>query len=79
MNDDEIIRPSKSPYNSPVIVVSKKNTNEDGTPKHRLCIDFRKLNIKTISDRYPMQDPTQFPKISESCVASWASSDIIKN
>lgn len=51
-----IIRPSRSPYNSPVWVVPKKGKNSDGTPKQRLVIDFRKLNKKTISDRYPMPD-----------------------
>jgi len=39
MIKDEIIRPSKSTFNLPVIVVSKKGTNEDGTPKHRFQID----------------------------------------
>lgn len=53
---DGIIRKSSSPYNSPVHVVGKKGTDELGNPKHRMVIDFRKLNEKTIGDRYPMPD-----------------------
>lgn len=52
----EIIRPSQSPYNSPVWVVPKKGLNSDGSPKQRLVIDYRKLNRKTIFDRYPIPD-----------------------
>src|SRR5919205_3717079 len=43
-----IIRPSLSPWASPVVVVGKK----DGT--QRLCVDYRKLNGITKSDRYPI-------------------------
>jgi len=39
-------------------VVPKKGFNEDGTPKLRLVIDYKKLNENTIPDRYPMQDPS---------------------
>ena len=49
-----IIRPSKSPYNNPIWVVNKKGLDENGQQKRRLVIDFRKLNSKTISDRYPI-------------------------
>ena len=40
------IRPSKSPYSSNVVIVRKK----DGTI--RFCVDFRKLNNRTIKDAY---------------------------
>ncbi|KAH8280173.1 hypothetical protein KR054_007456 [Drosophila jambulina] len=49
-----IIRPSRSPYNSPTWVVDKKGTDDNGSKKKRLVIDFRKLNERTIADRYPM-------------------------
>jgi len=58
MLKEGIIRPSKSPYNSPVLVVPKKGFNEDGTAKLGLVIDYKKLNENTIPDRYPMQDPS---------------------
>lgn len=44
----EIIRPSTSPYASPIIVVKKK------TGDKRLCVDYRALNKKTIKQHYPL-------------------------
>ncbi|KAH8278129.1 hypothetical protein KR026_002835, partial [Drosophila bipectinata] len=49
-----IIRPSRSPYNNPIWVVGKKGTDVSGSPNKRLVIDFKKLNSKTIADKYPM-------------------------
>ena len=40
------IRPSKSPYSSNVVLVRKKDGNL------RFCIDFRKLNSRTVKDAY---------------------------
>ena len=51
---NNIIRPSRSPYNNPVWVVDKKGIHEQGNIKKRLVIDFRKLNSKTIDDKYPI-------------------------
>lgn len=56
--DNEIIQPSKSPYNSPIWTVSKKGNDEQGNPKRRMVIDFQKLNAQTIADRYPIPDIT---------------------
>jgi len=50
--------PSRSPYNSTVLVAPKKGENQDGSRKLRHVIDYKKLNESTIPDRYPMQDPS---------------------
>lgn len=55
MLQDGIIRPSRSPYNSPVWIVPKK-LDASGQKKYRLVIDYRKLNQKTVSDRYPIPE-----------------------
>ncbi|KAH8266573.1 hypothetical protein KR026_002304, partial [Drosophila bipectinata] len=49
-----IITPSRSPYNNPTLVVDKKESDETGGRKMRLVIDFRKLNEKTIPDKYSL-------------------------
>ncbi len=54
--ENEIIQPSKSPYNSPIWTVAKKGTDEQGKPKRRMVVDFQKLNAQTITDRYPIPD-----------------------
>lgn len=46
-----IIRPSKSAYAYPVIVVDQPH--HETTPK-RLCVDYRFLNAKTVKRAYPM-------------------------
>ena len=47
------IRPSSSPYGSPILFIPKK----DG--KWRMCIDYRALNRITVKNRYPL------PKVDE--------------
>jgi hypothetical protein len=56
--DNEIIRLSISPYSSPVWIVPKK-LDASGKKKWRLVIDYRKLNEKTVEDKYPL------PRIDE--------------
>lgn len=55
---DEIIRPSKSPYNSPIWVGKKKGIHEDGTQKLRMVIDYEKLNENTVYGKHPISDCT---------------------
>lgn len=52
-----VIRQSKSPYASPVVIVTKK----DGSL--RLCIDYRKLNSCSTRDAFPL------PRIEEALEA----------
>lgn len=51
--DQGIIRHSTSPYSAPIWVVPKK-PDASGKAQWRLVVDYRKLNSKTIDDRYPM-------------------------
>ena len=48
MLQDKIIRPSNSPWASPILLTKKK----DGS--YRFCIDFRKVNMITKKDSYPL-------------------------
>lgn len=51
--DCGIVRPSKSPYASPIVLVKKK------TGDVRLCVDYRALNRKTVRENYSL------PRIDE--------------
>lgn len=53
-----IKRPSRSPYNSSVWIVPKK-LDASNEKKHRMVIDYRKLNKVTIADKY------HIPEINE--------------
>lgn len=53
MLNQGIIRHSYSPWNSPIWIVPKKK-DASGKQKWRVVVDYRKLNEKTIDDRYPL-------------------------
>lgn len=53
MLEQGIIQPSESAWSSPIWVVPKKG-DASGKIKWRIVIDYRKLNEKTIDDKYPI-------------------------
>ena len=60
-----IIRPSASPYPSPVLLVRKK----DGS--WRFCVDYRKLNAQIVKNKHPM--PIVEELLDELAGSSWFS------
>ncbi|XP_066946104.1 uncharacterized protein [Macrobrachium rosenbergii] len=48
MLDHDLIKPSSSPWSSPVVLVKKEGD------QHRLCFDYRKVNEVTKTDSYPL-------------------------
>lgn len=52
-----VIRRSFSPWSAPIWIVPKK-LDSSNIQKWRLVIDYRKLNEKTVSDKYPIPNIT---------------------
>lgn len=49
---EDIVEPSVSSYNSPLLIVPKKSN--DSKQKWRLVVDFRQLNNKIHDDKFPL-------------------------
>lgn len=58
MLEQKIIRPSDSPWSSPIWIVPKK-LDKSGKQKWRLVVDYRKVNERTIDDKYPIPNITE--------------------
>ncbi|KAL4101219.1 hypothetical protein QTP88_021239 [Uroleucon formosanum] len=58
MEKDDIIEPSFSPWNAPLLLVKKK-LDASQIPKFRIVVDFRALNKVTINEYHPLPNITE--------------------
>ena len=56
--EKDVIQQSFSPWSSPVWVVPKKK-EASNEKKFRMVMDYRKLNAKTIDDKFPIPNITE--------------------
>lgn len=49
---NDLIEPSSSNFNSPLILVPKKSPDNQKT--YRMCVDYRAVNKKLIADKFPL-------------------------
>lgn len=53
LKQKDLIEPSRSPFNSPLILVPKKSENPS-EKSWRLVVDFREVNKKLVQDKFPL-------------------------